>query len=58
MQIATSISYRKIHDLIFTQNFAQYSLHHVTYAPAKFEVPTLNGLIRRDVHVFTRKYII
>ena len=27
-----------------TQNFAQYPLHHVTYAPAKFEVATSNSL--------------
>ena len=26
-----------------TQNAAQYPLHHVTYAPAKFEVATSNG---------------
>ena len=25
------------------QNVAQYLLHHVTYAPAKFEVATSNG---------------
>ena len=25
-----------------TQNVAQYPLHHVTYAPAKFEVATKN----------------
>ena len=30
-------------------------LHHVTYAPAKFEVATANGL---GGHAFTRKYII
>ena len=27
-----------------TQNIAQYPLHHVTYAPVKFEVATSNGL--------------
>ena len=26
-----------------TQNVAQYPLHHVTYAPAKFEVAMSNG---------------
>ena len=26
-----------------TQEFAQYPLHHVTYAPVKFEVATYNG---------------
>ena len=26
-----------------TQNFAKYPLHHVTYAPAKFEVAMSNG---------------
>ena len=29
-----------------TQNIAQYPLHHVTYAPAKFEVDISNGLGR------------
>ena len=29
-----------------TQNVAQYPLHHVTYAPAKFEVATSNSLGR------------
>ena len=37
-----------------TQNVAQYPPHHVTYAPAKFEVAMANGL-REDA--FTRKYI-
>ena len=27
-----------------TQNVAQYPLHHVTYAPVKFEVATSNSL--------------
>ena len=27
-----------------TQNVTQYSLHHVTYLGAKFEVATSNGL--------------
>ena len=26
-----------------TQNFGQYPLHHVTYAPAKFGVATSHG---------------
>ena len=38
-----------------TQNVAQYPLHHVTYAPAKFEVATSNHLSK---NVFTRKYSI
>ena len=41
----------KIHYLTFdldlginpTRNVAQYPLHHVTYAPARFEVATFNG---------------
>ena len=27
-----------------TQNVAQYPLHHVTYAPAKFEIATSSSL--------------
>ena len=38
-----------------TQNVAQYPRHHVTYAPAKFEVATSNSL---GGFVFTRKNII
>ena len=38
-----------------TQNIAQYPLHHVTYAPAEFEVAMSNGL---GGDAFTRKYII
>ena len=38
-----------------TQNVAQYPLHHMTYAPAKFEVAMSNGL---GGDAFTRKYII
>ena len=34
-----------------TRNFAQYLLHHMTYAPAKFEVAMPNGLGR---NAFTR----
>ena len=37
------------------QNISQHPLHHVTYAPAKFEVAACNSL-RGDA--FTRKYII
>ena len=36
-------------------NVAQYPLHHLTYAPTKFEVATSKGLER---NAFTRKYII
>ena len=44
--------YTKIHYLTFdldlgvkvTPNVTQYPLHHVTYAPTKFEVSTSNGL--------------
>ena len=42
-------------DLGVTQNVAQYPLHHVSYAPAKFEVAMSNGL---GEYAFTRKYII
>ena len=38
-----------------TWNGAQYPLHHVTYATAKFEVATSNSLGK---DVFTRKYSI
>ena len=38
-----------------TRNIVQYPLHHVTYAPVKFEVNTSNGL---GGNTFTRKYII
>ena len=38
-----------------TQNVAQYCPHHMTYAPAKFEVAECNGL---GGDAFTRKYII
>ena len=38
-----------------TQNIAQYPLHHVTYAPAKFEGAMSSGL---GEDAFTRKYII
>ena len=34
------------------QNFTHYPLHHVTYAPVKFEVVSFNCL--KDA--FTRKY--
>ena len=50
--------YKKIHyfTLTFkvTHNVAKYPLHHVTYAPAKFEFDRSNGL----EDAFTRKYII
>ena len=38
-----------------TQNVAQYCPHHVTYAPANFEVAMSNG---SGEDAFTRKYII
>ena len=44
-----------LYDLgVVTQDVAQYSLHHVTYAPAKFEVAVFNSL----GDAFTRKYIL
>ena len=42
--------YKKIHYLTFdlavkvTRNVTQYPLHHVIYAPTKFEVATSKGL--------------
>ena len=44
--------YKKIHYLTFdldlgvkvTRNVTQYPLHHVIYAPTKFEAATSNGL--------------
>ena len=53
----------KIHYMTFdldfgikvTQNVAQYSLHHVTYAATKFEVARSNGL---GGDAFTIKFII
>ena len=42
--------YKKLHYLTFdlgvkvTRNVTQYPLHHVIYAPTKFEVATSNGL--------------
>ena len=43
-----------IFDLFFTQNVAQYPLHHVTYLGTKFKVAMSNGL---GGDAFTRKYI-
>ena len=37
-----------------TQNIAQYIWHHVTYAPAKFDIATSHGW---GDDAFTRKYI-
>ena len=37
-------------DLWVIRNVAQFPLHHVTYAPAKFEVTSSN-------EAFTKKYI-
>ena len=42
-------------DLGVTQNIAQYPLHHVPCAAAKFEVATSNGL---GGDKFKRKYTI
>ena len=53
--------YKKVYYLTLTlglkvtQNVAQYTPHHVTYTPAKFEVVTSNCL---EGYAFTRKYII
>ena len=48
-----------LYDLNFgvkvTQNVAQYHPHHVTNAPANFEVAMSNGM---GEDAFTRKYII
>ena len=45
-----------LYDLVkVTQNLAQYPSNHMTYAHAKFEVATPNGL---GVDAFTRKYTI
>ena len=38
-----------------TPNVAQYSRHHVTYAPAKFDIATYQS---EGKDAFTRKYII
>ena len=38
-----------------TQNVSQYSLHHVTYAAAKFEATAANGL---GGDKFTRTFIV
>ena len=56
-------NYKEMHYLTFdldlwvkvTWNVAQYPLHHVTYAPAKFEVATCDGF---GEDAFTRKCII
>ena len=42
-------------DIKITQNVAQYPLHHVIYAPAKFEAATSNS---SGGYALTRKYII
>ena len=42
-------------DIKVTRNVAQYPLHYVTYAPAKFDAATSNGL---GEDVFLRKNII
>ena len=33
-----------------TRNVAQYFLHHVTYAPARFDVATCEGFGRRCIY--------
>ena len=38
-----------------TRNVAQYRPHHVTYAPAKFDIATTHG---GGEDAFARKYII
>ena len=45
----------KVMGVKVTRNVAQYSRHHVTYAPTEFEVTTSKGL---GVGAFTRKFII
>ena len=45
----------KVKGVKFTGNVAQYPPHHVTYAPAKFDVATSHGY---GEDAFTRKYII
>ena len=42
-------------EIKITQNVAQYPLHYVNYAPAKFEAATSNSL---GADAFTIKYII
>ena len=42
-------------DVKVSQNVAQYPLHHVIYAPVKFEADTFNSLGEDG---FTRKHII
>ena len=42
-------------DVKVSQNVAQYPLHHVIYAPVKFEADTSNSLGEDG---FTRKHII
>ena len=45
LDIAVKVRYKVVHN----------PLHHMTYAPAKFEVDTSNGL---GGNAFTRKYFI
>ena len=46
-------------DLKVTQNVTEYPLNHVTYAPAKFEFSTTNGLgssIYKKMHYLILTY--
>ena len=38
-----------------TQNVALYPPHHVTYAPAKYEAATFNGLLKK-IHLWSQDY--
>ena len=58
--VKEEMHYKKIHYMALTlgkvmQNVVQYPPHHMTFAPAKFEVATPNSL---GEDAFTRNYII
>ena len=55
MYLQENILYDLDLGVMVTYNVAQYSTHHVIYAPAKFEVAKSN---RSGDKAFTRKYII
>ena len=38
-------------DIKVTQNIFQYPLHHVAYAPTKFEVAMYNTEFKRQMHL-------
>ena len=40
------------------RNVAQYCLHHVTYAPAKFKVATFNVDFPKSVHFFLLSFLL